>query len=305
MSSAPVRIWPNGVIRQALVGQVLRLVGGGADTTAERRRQDVGLFGPNSAAWRVHGDFTSMMVGGVSALLLQMLHPGALAGVWDHSNFREDMLGRLKGTARFIAGTTYGDTEEAHALIDRVKAIHARVRGRLPDGTDYAAEDPELLTWVHVAEVRAFLAAYLRFVDPGFPPGAQDRYFRETAIIARRLGALDVPESREAVGRYLARVQPQLRYDHRTAEVARALLTQRAPNLAMVPAMALLFDAGKDLLPSWAQQLHGFHASKLRQAATQEGVSALGRALRWALVDSAEARARRHAAALSGAGPMS
>src|SRR3546814_3700279 len=82
-----------------------------------------------------------MMIGGVSALLLQMLHPGVLAGVWDHSNFRSDMLGRLRRTAQFISGTTYGSREQALALISRVKAIHDHVHGQLPDGTPYSAQD--------------------------------------------------------------------------------------------------------------------------------------------------------------------
>lgn len=90
-------------LRAAIVGQVRKLVGGTGDDSVERNRADTGLFGPDSACWKVHGDFTSMMVGGIAALFLQMLHPGPLAGVWDHSNFRQDMLGRLRRTARFIA----------------------------------------------------------------------------------------------------------------------------------------------------------------------------------------------------------
>ena len=106
---------PPSPIRHAIVLQVRQLVGGTGDDTVERNRKDTGLFGPESACWKVHGDFTSMMVGGTAALFLQMLHPGALAGVWDHSNFRRDMLGRLQRTARFIAATTYGDRAEATA----------------------------------------------------------------------------------------------------------------------------------------------------------------------------------------------
>ncbi len=103
-----------------------------------QRRAD-GLFGPQSIVWRIHGDVTSMMVGGVSGLLLQMLHPAVLAGVWDHSNFRADLLGRLRRTARFIALTSYGARDEAEAAIARVRSIHGRVSGRLLDGTPYRA----------------------------------------------------------------------------------------------------------------------------------------------------------------------
>jgi len=293
----PLSLGPS--IRHAIVLQVRQLVGGTGDDTVERNRQDTGFFGPGSACWKVHGDFTSMMVGGITALLMQMLHPGALAGVWDHSNFREDMSGRLKGTARFIAGTTYGDRAEAQAFIDRVLAIHAKVVGTLPDGTPYSANDPDLLTWVHVAEVSSFLAAYLRYVDPAFPPDEQDRYYRETAEIARRLGAREIPQSRAEVTAYLRAVRPQLRYDERTREVAQALLSQRPPNAAAAPAMSMAFDAAKDLLPDWAAEMHGFRLSPARRAAARAGVRALERGIRWALVYSAEARARRRARELA------
>lgn len=282
-------------VRHAIVLQVRQLVGGTGDDTVERNRQDVGFFGPDSACWKVHGDLAGMMVGGIAALLVQMLHPGALAGVWDHSNFRHDMSGRLKRTARFIAGTTYGDRAEAQGFIDRVRAIHARVSGTLPDGTPYAADDPELLTWVHVAEVSSFLAAYLRYVDPAFPPHEQDRYYRETAEIARRLGAPVVPQSRAEVEAYFRDAQPSLRYDDRTREVAEALFDQRPPSAAAGAAMGLAFDAARDLLPDWAARMHGFRLSAPRRAAARVGVRTLGRTLRWALVNSAEARARRRA----------
>jgi uncharacterized protein (DUF2236 family) len=274
-------------IREAVVAQVRLLVGGTGDDTVERNRQDTGLFGPDSAIWKVHGDFTSMMVGGITALLLQMLHPGALAGVWDHSNFRQDMSGRLKRTARFIAGVTYGDRSEAQGLIDHVRSIHDRVVGVLPDGSPYSADDPDLLTWVHVAEVSAFLSAYIRYAAPDFPPQEQDRYLREAAEIARRLGATDVPQSRSEIAAYLRSVRPRLRYDQRTAAA---------------PAMALAFDAAKDLLPDWAAEMHGLRLSPARRFAARAGVQAIGRGMRWALVNSAEARARRRADQLQSAG---
>ncbi|WP_374468116.1 oxygenase MpaB family protein [Phenylobacterium sp.] len=290
---------PPRPIRNAVVAQVRKLMGGTGDDTVERNRADTGLFGPDSACWKVHGDLTGMMVGGVAALFLQMLHPGALAGVWDHSNFRRDMRGRLQRTARFIAGTTYGDRAEAQGLIDRVRTIHSHVTGVLPDGAPYAADDPELLTFVHVAEVSSFLAGYLRYVDPAFPEAEQDRYYGEVAEIARRLGATDVPTTRAGIAAYLEAVRPQLRADVRSQAVAAALLSQPAPSAAAAPAMALTFDAAKDLLPAWAAQMHGFRLSPARRATVRAGVRALGGGMRWALTNSAEARARRRAAELA------
>ena len=152
-------------------------------------RQADGLFGPRSVAWRVHGDVTSMMVGGVASLLLQMLHPAVLAGVWDHSNFRTDMHGRLRRTARFIAVTTYGGRPEAEALLARVRGIHEHVRGVLPNGVPYAANDPALLAWVHVTETTSFLDAWIRYAEPRMRVTDQDRYFAEMVRIAEPLGA--------------------------------------------------------------------------------------------------------------------
>ncbi len=116
-----------------------------------------------------------------------MLHPLALAGVWDHSNFRDDLLGRLRRTGQFISATTYGPLADAERLIERVRRIHESVIGQLPDGTPYSASDPDLLTWVHVAEVSSFLKSYLRYLNPDLPGSEQDRYYSEIALVAERL----------------------------------------------------------------------------------------------------------------------
>ena len=157
-------------LRREIRSQILSMIGGaGAENIASRTPDDHGYFGPRSSAWRVHGDVAAMMIGGVGALLLQMLHPAALAGVWDHSDFRSDMPGRLRRTAQFVSGTTYGSKARADDLIAHVRAIHDRIEGTLPEGTRYSANDPDLLTWVHVAEVRSFLASYRRSCEPLFP----------------------------------------------------------------------------------------------------------------------------------------
>jgi uncharacterized protein (DUF2236 family) len=281
-----------GDIRETIQGQVHRLVGfgdGAVDLT--RPPGDDGLFGPGSAAWVVHGDFTAMMAGGVAALLLQMLHPGALAGVWDHSNFRRDMLGRLRRTAQFISGTTYGSTATAETLIAKVRGIHDRVAGTLPDGTPYSANDPDLLTWVHVAEVASFLAAYRRYRDPAYPAAEQDRYLGEYAVVAERLGATGVPKTRVEVDAYFAAVRPRLRADHRTREVARALLDQQPASRAMAPAQKLLMEGGIDLLPDWAARMHGLERPLVGRPAVRAGMAGIGSVLRWALRDGSAKRA--------------
>ena len=268
-------------LRAALATRVRALVGSG-EVDLTRPPGDDGLFGPASPTWRVHGDFSAMMIGGISALLLQMLHPLALAGVWDHSNFRDDRQGRLKRTARFIATTTFGSTEHARASIVQVRRIHDHVHGTLPDGTRYDANDPHLLTWVHVAEVDSFLRAYLRYRDPAMSAADQDRYCAETAGIAEALGATDVQLSRAEIDRYLARIRPELRADHRTREVVSALLAP-GDDRATTSAMNLAVATAIDLLPPWAQALHGRSLPAFARPALRFGANGMGGVLRWAL----------------------
>ena len=176
-------------LKDTIAGQVVALFNDRSRGEGPVVRASDGLFGPHAVAWRVHGDVTSMMVGGIAGLLLQMLHPAVLAGVWDHSNFRADMHGRLRRTARFIALTTYGGREEAEAAIARVRRIHDRVGGTLPDGTPYAANDPALLAWVHVTEATSFLDAWIRYAEPGMPAARPGPLFRRDGARSARRSA--------------------------------------------------------------------------------------------------------------------
>ena len=269
-------------IRQAIAGRVAALFNDRSRGEAPVRRQPDGLFGPRAVAWRVHGDVTTMLVGGVSSLLLQMLHPAVLAGVWDHSNFRADMHGRLRRTARFIAVTTYGGRAEAEAAIERVRRIHAHVAGTLPDGTPYTASDPRLLAWVHVTEATSFLSAWIRYAEPAMPAREQDRYFAEMAQIGIALGADPVPVTRRDAAALIEAMRPELRVDARTREVARLVLEQRAPTPAAEPFQRLVMRAGVDLLPHWARRLHGRDAPPLARPLLRAGTFGLAQTLRWA-----------------------
>lgn len=245
-----------------------------------QRRADA-LFPPDSMAWRVHGDVVGMLVGGVSSLLLQMLHPRVLAGVWDHSDFRADMHGRLRRTARFIALTTYASADDGRAAIERVRRIHLAVRGTLPDGTPYAADDPWLLAWVHVTETISFLEAWIRYAQPDMPLADQDAYVAEMARVAEALGADPVPRDRAGAEALIAAFRPELRADHRTREVARLVLGQRLGPPAAAPASAVLMQAGVDLLPEWARRMHGLRRP-LAGPAVRGGTLGAARLLRWA-----------------------
>ncbi|SHM56404.1 oxygenase MpaB family protein [Phytopseudomonas punonensis] len=282
------------ILRRQIEKQVHSLTGASLGVLdLDQPRGDAGLFGPESMVWEVHADFTSMMVGGISALLLQMLHPLALAGVWDHSTFRQDMLGRLRRTSLFIAGTSYGGLHDAEQLIDKVRRIHLQVVGQALDGRPYAATDPGLLTWVHVSEVSQFLAGYLRYLDPELPVDEQDRYYREVALIAERLGAQDVPKSSQAISEYLERMRPQLLCDERTREVVRLLYTAPMPSMLAKPFGSLMMQAGVDLLPDWASELLGEHQAAWRRPLIRSGVRGTGTVLRWAVRNSAAQRAHR------------
>ncbi|WP_404336379.1 oxygenase MpaB family protein [Sphingomonas sp. MMS12-HWE2-04] len=269
-------------LKRRLVGQVRGVLNDAAKGEAPVVRSADGLFAPDSVVWRVHGDVTTMMVGGVAALLLQMLHPAVLAGVWDHSSFRGDMLGRLRRTARFIAVTSYAERAEAEAAIAKVREVHTRVRGTLPDGRAYAADDPSLLAWVHVSEAVSFLDAWIRYAEPDMPTADQDRYFAEFAQIAQALGADPVPRSRAEADALVAAMRPELRVDARTREVARMVLDQPPPSLAMAPFQALAFRAAVDLLPDWARRMQGLPGPRMATPAVRFGTNGLASTLRWA-----------------------
>ena len=269
-------------IKNAIAAQVVALFNDRARGEKPVPRRTDGLFGPQAVAWRVHGDVTSMMVGGVTGLLLQMLHPAVLAGVWDHSNFRADMHGRLRRTARFIATTTYGGQPDAQAAIDRVRRIHARISGTLPDGRPYVADDPALLAWVHVTETTSFLDAWIRYAEPRMSLADQDRYFAEMARVGAALGADPVPRTRTQARDLIRATRPQLLCDDRTREVARFVLTQPARTRLAEPLQALTMQAAVDLLPQWARRMHGLPTPALTVPLIRTGTLGIARTLRWA-----------------------
>ncbi|MFF3703670.1 MULTISPECIES: oxygenase MpaB family protein [Pseudomonas] len=281
-------------LRRRIETQLLSLTGlalGQLDL--EQPKGDPGLFGPRSISWQVHGDFPSMLIGGISALLLQVLHPLALAGVWDHSSFRQDIIGRLRRTSQFISGTTFGSTRDAEWLIDKVRTIHLQVVGTAADGRPYAASDPDLLTWVHVAEVSSFMAAHLRYRNPHLSLADQDAYYAEIALVAERLGARNVPRSRQAVAHYLQAMRPQLVCDERSSEVVRVLLEAPAPSRLAKPVANLMMQAGINLLPDWAGELLERTPHPLKRRLVGLGIDSTAPVLRWAMRDSSLHRARR------------
>lgn len=252
-------------------------------TVGDRRRElrryrepqgDSGWFGPASVTWEVHAQLGPMLVGGLSALLLQSLHPLVVQGVADHSNYREDPFGRLQRTADFIAGTTYGSSELASSSVRRVRAIHARVHGQAPDGRQYRADDPALLSYVHVTEVWSFLRAHQRYSRRPLLLSEKNQYLGEVAVVARRLGAAAVPETTDDVRAYLRDVRPELKKSEAAAEVVAFLLRPVKRPAVEVAAHRVITEAAIDLLPGFARRElglfrpHGYRLAMVRPAAS-------------------------------------
>lgn len=213
---------------------------------------DTGLFGPDSVTWKVHADFPCMMAGGLGALMLQTLHPLALAGVWDHSDFRGDILGRLRRTVAFVSRTTYAPRAPAEQAIEHVRHIHHHVKGRAADGRVYSADDPHLLNWVHCAESWCFLRACRMYGHTPLPAAWQDRYLAETAVIAESLGARDVPKTVADLETFFRDVREELVFDARVREVMHVLHAIELPIPMARLGRGLFFGAAAALLPDWA-----------------------------------------------------
>jgi uncharacterized protein (DUF2236 family) len=274
---------PTELLRRRIAGEIVAFFNDAGKGQEPIKSSPDSLCPPHGVAWRVHGDVTSMMVGGIAALLLQMLHPGALAGVWDHSDFQKNMHGRLRNTARFIAVTTYGHRDEAEAAVARVRRIHDHVNGILPDGTPYDANDPRLLAWVHVAGSAMFLAGWIRFGEPAMSAADKDAYWGEAAPVARLLGADPVPETAAEAAELMRSFIPELKPDERTRTVRNIILRNAPDKLRILPVQALLMQSAVDLLPPWARRMHALRSSSLTWPAVGAATLGLAGTLRWAL----------------------
>jgi uncharacterized protein (DUF2236 family) len=244
----------NGVRRQ-IGGGVRRMVAGDHAPVRDLSRPvdgDPGLFGPDSVTWRIHAD-ASMFVGGLRALLLQMLHPLAMAGVADHSDYRRHPERRLARTALFVAETTYGTTRQAEDAFALVRRVHRNVTGTAPDGRPYSAGDPHLVAWVHHAEVDSFLRAYQRYGSESLSKADADRYVAEMAVVCERLGGEPPARSVAELRSYFSSVRPELRAGAQARDAARWLMVPPLP-LPARPAYAIIAPAAVGLLPGWAQR---------------------------------------------------
>lgn len=240
-------------------------------------------FTPDDPIWRVHGD-AAMFPGGVASLLLQMLHPSAMAGVAGHSGYRSDPWGRLQRTSNYLASTTYGTIEHALATIEQVRQIHVRVRGKDEFGRPYRADDPHLLMWVHVSEVVSFLRAFQAYAATPLSDQEADEYVRQAGIPAGHLGVVDPPSTVDGLEERLAAFLPELAATAAARDAAEFLLVEPPLPVPARPGYWAIAAGGVALLEPWARQELGLPRSALL---THGLLSPLGRAstltVRWAM----------------------
>ena len=272
---------PIEFLRQQIIGTVRATFNEGKADAPARPPSDEALFERDSPIRRVHADVVGMMVGGIRGLFLQMLHPHALQGVLDFSNFRSDMHGRLSRTAHFITDTTFAHRDTAMAAIERVNRIHTKVSGTLPDGTPYSATDPRTLAWVHVAEATSFLAGYMRVARPNMPGGEQDEYFRQFAVVARALNADPVPTDRREAEAIFRELRADLSTSAEAREVAQFVGNIKPEGTPPALQKAIVGEAIA-LLPPFARSMLGLEMPPLGGLPARAATWGVGRTLRWA-----------------------
>lgn len=238
---------------------------------------------------RVHGD-ASMFVGGLRALLLQSLHPLAMAGVAGHSGYRGDPWGRLQRTSHFLAVTTFGSSDDAEAMVARIRGIHSRITGTAPDGRPYAASDPHLLRWVHLAEIDSFLRAHQRYGAEPLDADGRDGYVFDTARVARALGVIDPPVTEAELADQLQSYRPELAGTTEARTAARFMLLNPPIPYVARPAYGVLGAAAVGLLPVWARLPLRLPYLPLTEAvAVRAAGQVLTRTIRWAMAPPQEA----------------
>jgi uncharacterized protein (DUF2236 family) len=256
---------------------------------------DPGYFGPDSVTWRLHED-ACMVLGGLRALMLQTMHPLAMAGVDQHSDYRVAPLARLANTSVYVGTTLYGTRPQVDAAVAAVKRVHEQIVGVAPDGRPYAANDPHLLTWVHHTLVDSFLRAYRRYGGGSLSAADADRYVAEQAVLADLFDAEPAARSVAELRAWFARERAELDPTPAARRAIRFLLAPPLPLVTRAP-YAVVASAAVTMLPRWVRRElwlpvpPAFEPLVVRPAAT-----ALVRALGWLVAGYPSERARPTAA---------
>ncbi len=256
MSPAPAPLTDRvESVRRAIADALRdRVVGDNAEEKREAIMAATGprWFSPDRPIHTVHTD-ASMFIGGMRALLLQSLHPLAMAGVAQHSDYKADPWGRLQRTADFLATTSFGPADIAEQTIARIRKVHSYVHGTASDGRPYSASDPHLLRWVHVAEVDSFIAAHRAYGAEKVSEATYDGYVEDMAVIARKLGVTAPPTSVKGLRDQLFMFRGELKATPESRDVARYLLLTPPLSLATRIPYSLISAAAIAILPAWAR----------------------------------------------------
>lgn len=271
----------SGQVRQRLAAAAAEPFSHGAPPLAHTHDHagDPGLFGPSSTTWRVMGR-TATFIGGIRALLVQAAHPEVVAGVADHSRYRDDPLGRLTRTANFVTVTAFGAMPEVEAAVDEVRRRHRPVAGTSHRGMAYRADRPELAAWVHNALTESFLVAHQAYSVAPLSPAEADEFVREQRRLGALLGADPMPGTATALSRWVAE-HPAVAPSPGMADAVGFL---RSPPLTrgQQAGYRLIFAAAVATLPPRLREVLGVSAPPGALASGR----ATGRLLQWALGDS-------------------
>jgi uncharacterized protein (DUF2236 family) len=282
-----VQIAPMQNLRQKIVDDI-EAAGGRHDEPEiyGGRPGDPGIGGgPGSISWEINGDLASLVVGGTAAIIMEVLHPSVMAGVFTQSSYRTEPLRRARNTLGYVLRTTFGSTPAATDVIERVKKIHGMVGGVRADGVAYRALDPELIAWVHTCIPWAVMRAFESYNRP-LGTAEKDRYLAEQAVIGRMGGADWVPETVSELDDYVEKMRPRLAF---TAQTQRFVdfASGRSPEFPAGPVGRFFrradLRAAMDLMPVWAQELTGTTASELERRLWLRPADAFkARLVRWA-----------------------
>jgi uncharacterized protein (DUF2236 family) len=264
---------------------------------------DPGLFGPGSAIWYVHSDVICL-VGGLGGLLLGALHQPTMHGTNQHSSYSDDPLARLGRTASFVNAMTYGSMPVIDKTCDTVRKMHKRVRGEMPDGRPYSADDDDQLIWTGMTQAYCVMRAHLRYHPDPLEGERIDEYYAQYAQFAIKLGATKpVPSTRAEVDEYFRSMRPLLSFAEETAELADFFRKPFGPDPIAKAGSLVIMRAAFDVMPGWAQRLYGIRGASRLSAVpkaidseiTRRSARLLLGTLRWGLGEpyiQAEARQR-------------
>lgn len=238
---------------------------------------DPGLFGPKSVTWRVVGD-AAAFVGGIRALVIQAAHPEVVAGVSDHSNYREDPLGRLSRTSSYVTATSYGAMPEVEAAINAVRRAHRPVRGTSHRGQAYSAGDPEMAAWVHNVLVESFLMAYQFYGPRPLTPDEANQFVSEQTKLGAQLGARPLPDTADDLHVWVTN-HPALTPSPAMKETVQFLRNPRQLDLPTRAGYWALLDAAVATVPANLRDLLGVYSVPGNEFRGRQAV----RVLRWAL----------------------